>query len=310
MNTTSFVSIVCPVYNEEEAILAFYNRIKSVMAPLSDRYEYELVFTNNCSEDGTLDIISSLRESDKRVQALTLSRNFGYQASVLAGINYSIGDATVVIDVDCEDPPEMLPIFLEKWREGYDIVYGLRGDRPEPRMLVAVRRLFYRILKMVADTDIILDMAEFALVTARVRSEMSNNSNSFPFLRAEIGYAGFSRLGIKYDRQKRVVGKSKYNLWKMLKFAVAGIVSVSTFPLRFAVYAWPFLVALNVFFLWSYFDKGWINGLFVLVALDLIYAISMITVHGVYLARIYKNIIARPIFVIDWNLSLVNRLPK
>ncbi len=306
LNRKPVVSIICPVYNEEPAILPFYERLTSAVSPLSERYDFELIFTNNRSSDGTLDMIRMLREKDLSVQVLTLSRNFGYQASVLAGITHAAGDAIVVIDVDCEDPPEMIPQFIAKWEEGYDIVYGLRANRPEPRPLVFMRKLFYRLLRMMADTDIVLDMAEFALVSSRVRDVMHDNKNSFPFLRAEVGYSGFSRYGISYDRQQRTTGKSYYNLWGMFLFAAAGILSISTFPMRLAVYALP-LVALANLLLLALDLAGLSSSAFkILVALDLLYCITLLTTHGLYLARIYKNNIARPVFIVDWKLSLIN----
>lgn len=306
LNRKPVVSIICPVYNEEPAILPFYERLTSAVSPLSERYDFELIFTNNRSSDGTLDMIRMLREKDLSVQVLTLSRNFGYQASVLAGITHAAGDAIVVIDVDCEDPPEMIPQFIAKWEEGYDIVYGLRANRPEPRPLVFMRKLFYRLLRVMADTDIVLDMAEFALVSSRVRDVMHDNKNSFPFLRAEVGYSGFSRYGISYDRQQRTTGKSYYNLWGMFLFAAAGILSISTFPMRIAVYALP-LVALANLLLLALDLAGLSSSAFkILVALDLLYCITLLTTHGLYLARIYKNNIARPVFIVDWKLSLIN----
>lgn len=306
MNHKPVVSIICPVYNEEQAIPLFYERLTSAVSPLSERYDFELIFTNNRSSDGTLDIIRALREKDASVQVLTLSRNFGYQASVLAGITHAAGDAIIVIDVDCEDPPEMIPRFIAKWEEGYDIVYGRRANRPEPRPLVFMRKLFYRLLRLMADTDIVLDMAEFGLVSSRVRDVMRDNKNSFPFLRAEIGYSGFSRYGITYDRQQRTTGKSYYNLWGMFLFAAAGILSISTFPMRIAAYAWPLVALANLTLL--ALDLAGLSGsaFKVLVALDLLYCITLLTTHGLYLARIYKNDIARPVFIIDWKLSLIN----
>ena len=309
MDSKPLISIVCPVYNEEQAIPIFYGRLKDAIAPLADKYEFELIFTNNRSTDGTLSIIRALRENDPSVQVVTLSRNFGYQPSVLAGISYSAGDATIVIDVDCEDPPEMIPGFVAKWEEGFDIVYGLRANRPEPRVLVWLRKLFYRTLRLMADTDIVLDMAEFALVSSRVRNVMRDNRNTYPFLRAEIGYSGFLRHGITYDREQRVTGQSYYNLWGMVLFAAAGILSVSTFPMRIALYALPLLGLVNVLLLALDLLLGLAFAFKALVVLDLLYGITLLTTHGLYLARIYKNDIGRPVFIIDWNLSITSR-PK
>ncbi len=301
------ISIVCPVYNEERAVPLFYERLKRTIATFADRYDAELIFTNNASTDGTLRAIEALRANDPTVQVLTLSRNFGYQASVLAGISHSAGDATVVIDVDCEDPPELIPEFIAKWEEGYDVVYGLRVNRQESAALVWMRRLFYRLLRFVADTDIVLDMAEFALVASHVRDVMSDNQNTFPFLRAEIGYAGFSRHGIPYNRQQRVTGTTHYNLWQMTLFGAGGILSVSTFPMRVAVYAWPLFILLNVALLVLDLTGASTSAFKLLVSFDAVYAVTLLTVFGLYLARIYKNDISRPVFVVDWRRSQINR---
>lgn len=302
------VSIICPIYNEELAIPIFYERLARAIEPLQSTIDFELIFTNNCSMDGSLACVRLIRELDPRVQVLTLSRNFGYQASVLAGISYADGDAIIVIDVDCEDPPELIPVFIKKWLIGADIVYGERGNRPEPKAILLARKLFYVLLKAVADTDIILDMAEFALVSRRVRDVMTANKNSFPFLRAEIGYAGFHRESVKYDRQKRTVGKSYYNLSGMFLFAAAGILSVSTFLLRVGAYLWPALALLNLGFIIADVTESLPPRMFgYVVVIDLFYLITLVTSQGLYLARMYKNNLARPIFIIDDNLSYTNR---
>ena len=139
-----------------------------------------MLFTNNASTDASAEIVARIREEDPSVQLLTLSRNFGYQASLQAGLTYAAGDAIVIIDVDCEDPPEMIPEFLRRWQEGYDVVYGIRKDRPEPWMIRQLRTLFYHVLSASADMDIILFMSEFSLLTAEVRAPSFRTRPAFP----------------------------------------------------------------------------------------------------------------------------------
>jgi len=279
-----------------------------VLEPLNQRYDFELVFTNNRSTDKTLALITSLREKDKTVQVLTMSRNYGYQSSVQAGMLYASGDGIIVIDVDCEDPPELISKFIEKWEEGYDIVYGLRGDRPEWWVIKKARNVFYHTLRLIADSDIVLYMAEFAIISAHVRDKIVDNKNTFPFLRAEIGYVGFSRFGVPYDRQPRVVGQTHYNLLTMVSFGVAGILTSSTFLMRFFVYLLPFFILFNaVFLLAEIFYMESVMLFKTLVVMDLVYIISLLTIQGIYAARIYKNGIGRPIFIIDWKKSHVNK---
>ncbi len=303
MKKRTLISIICPVHNEQESIPVFYSRLQHAIAPLRKIYDFDLTFINDSSTDNTLNVIEELRTKDSSIQALTLSRNFGYQAAVLAGMKYARGNGIFTIDVDCEDPPELIPQFVAKWKEGYDVVYGLREGRPEARIIIKLRRLFYRSLKIMADSDIVLDMAEFALISSHVRDIIVDNQNTFPFLRAEIGYVGFSRIGIKYDRQLRVRGKSHYNIWRMSVFAGGGILTSSTFPMRFAFYLMPLFVLLNIFLLGLNLITNSATFFKVLVTFDLVYGISLLTVYGLYIARIYKNSISRPVFVIDWKRS-------
>lgn len=298
----NLLSIICPVYNEEHTISLFYQRLLPVLANIPD-LRYELIFTNNQSTDGTLREIEKLRAKDSSVYMLTFSRNFGYQASILAGMNYARGDAAIVIDVDCEDPPELIAQFVQKWREGYDVCYGIRGKRVEARWVTWFRLLFYRILKLTADTDIILDMAEFALLTRRVRETIIKNKNTFPFLRAEIAYSGFKKIGIPYDRQNRIHGKSYYNMQRMFVFAAAGIMSVSTFPLRAAAYLLPAIVLLNLLGLGFELFSPLSLMFRPLIILDALFIAVSLTAQGLYIARIYKNQIGRPVFIIDWEQS-------
>lgn len=303
------ISIICPVYNEEQSIPIFYKRVQAVLEPLRTRYDFELIFTNNRSTDRTLEIIRGLRQEDPSVQVLTLSRNFGYQASVLAGLRHACGQAMVVIDVDCEDPPEMIPHFLLEWEKGYDIVYGKRERRPEFFAVQLMRKLFYRLNRSMADSEIILDMAEFSLLSAHVRDVMVDNRSTFPFLRTEVGYAGFERKGLLYERERRVGGRSNYNFLRMTQFAVGGILSSSTFLLRLAAYLCPVLLLGNLALLLLDLWRGFDWAFRVLVAANLSYLSFFAAVLCLYTARVYKNGVDRPVFVVDWNRSLLNTPP-
>jgi len=306
MKKRTLFSVICPVHNEEESVPVFYSRLQKAIEPLRKEFDFELIFINDSSTDKTLSVIEELRAKDRSTQVLSLSRNFGYQAAVLAGMRYAAGDGIFTIDVDCEDPPELVPEFIAKWREGYEVVYGLREGRPEAKVITGLRRLFYRSLKIMADSDIVLDMAEFALISSHVRDIIVDNQNTFPFLRAEIGYAGFSRIGIKYDRQSRVRGRSHYNIWRMTVFAGGGILTSSTFPMRIAFYFLPILIALNILLLGIDLVYSSLGLFKTLVVFDMVYGISLLTIYGLYFARIYKNSISRPVFIIDWKSSRHN----
>ena len=296
MNATPLISIVCPVFNEQACVPLFYDRLQEALQPLRGRYEMELIFTNNASTDNTLAEILKLRSGDPRIQVLTLSRNFGYQASVSTGLRHARGAAMVVIDVDCEDPPELIPAFVEGWEKGYDVVYGKRDRRPEFFALHLTRKAFYRVTRMIADSDFVLDMAEFSLITASVRDAILSQRSTLPFLRSEIAYVGFRRKGISYGRGPRAAGKTNYNMTHITAFAITGILSSSTFPLRLSFYAFPFLAVLNIALL------GW-GKFHALVTLDFLYIGFFFAVICIYLARIYKDVVGRPLSVVDWGRS-------
>lgn len=303
------VSIICPVFNEESTIELFYERLTGVLRDVAERYRFELIFANNASTDGTEDKVRKLREANPAVQLLTLSRNYGYQYNVLAGLRQASGAAILVIDVDCEDPPELIPRFLDGWEEGHDVVYGERDRRQEPLSVTLMRKLFYRLNKRVADSDIILDMAEFFLITAPVRDAVTATRNTFPFLRAEVAHYGFRRLGIRYNRQQRIAGETHYNLWGMVVFAVAGILSSTTLPLRLPLFLLPVLLLANTMLLAAEWSGVFPRGFQLLVALDFLFLASVLAFSSLYVSRIYRNIIARPLAV-DWARSATNLPPE
>lgn len=302
------ISVICPVLNEEASIGIFYERIQRVFASLCDRYEFELLFMNNCSTDRTLEILFSLCDRDPSVQVLTLSRNFGYQASVAAGLRYASGEAIAVIDVDCEDPPEMLAQFTQEWENGFDVVYGQRAERSEFIGMHLLRKAFYRLNRLIADSDIILDMAEFFLISASVREAILDNASTFPFLRSEVAYVGFKCKGIPYKRQPRAAGKSHYNLLRTVKFGVAGILSSSTMPLRLSAYLFLPLAMVNAFVLLGS-GAQIVRGFQVLVVVDFLFVAFFLAVISIYLARTYKNVVRRPLYVVDWRHSRATRRP-
>ena len=304
--TRKRISIVTPVFNEELTVRLFYERLAKALAPLRERYDVEIIFSNNRSTDRTAERVLELREHDPAVQLLTLSRNFGYQQSMLAGLRQASGDAICFIDVDGEDPPEMIPDFVRHWEEGYDIVYGERDQRAESFLITGMRKIFYRLNRMIADSDILLDMAEFSLFTADVRDAVAASGSTYPFLRAEIAHFGFRRKGIRYDRQPRIAGTSHFNLYSMTRFAVAGILSSTTVPLRAALYLLPPLFVINALGLWAEASGRWAWGFELLVTADLLYLCVGLAIVALYTARNYRNVIARPLAVVDWRLSALN----
>jgi len=294
------LAVVCPVFNEAGIVPIFAERVRAVRDKLADRYELELVFTNNSSTDGTLEAILKFREQNPFVYVITLSRNVGYQASLECGLRTARGDLFAFIDVDCEDPPEMILDFVKEYEEGgFDIVYGERVDRDEPGLVKLCRKIFYRVLKAVADEEVILDMAEFSLMTSEVRDAIMEDSTSFPFIRASIGRVGFKRKGIPYKRQKRVAGQSNFRGLSLIYFAIAGILSSSTLFLRLPIQTLFFwllaVVALAV--LRVYNESRWIDA--ALIILSATYLGTSVAFIAIYVGRTYKNSLRRPNFIIS-----------
>ena len=292
------LAVIVPVHNERANIVPFYERAKRVLQSLQGLDDWAMVFVNDGSGDGSLEEILKLRVNDNHVKVITLSRNFGYHAVLVAGLSQVESDLYAVVDVDCEDPPELLEKFYEAIRGGAQVAYGIRSNRQEPVLITLGRKLFYLANKHIADGEIVVWMAEFAMITKQVRDAILRPHTTYPFLRAEIGYVGFKRVGIPYFRAQRQHGRSHYNIFKMTKFAVAGILSSSTFPLRLVMYlavvigiAFPILVL--AFGLKS-------SSVITLAALVSLYFLLMsVPLLSLYLARTYKNVVSRPVFVID-----------
>ena len=304
-DTRKLVTIVCPVFNEEKAVPLFYDRLVKALASMEAKVRFEILFVNNRSTDGTEAAVMALREKDPRVQLLTMSRNYGYQASISAGMRHASGDASVNIDVDCEDPPEMIPKFIERWLDGADIAYGIRARREEFVLMHLARKLFYRVTKRVSDHEIVLDMAEFFLIDAKVKQHVLATRSTFPFVRGQVGYVGFRRDGIPYKREKRIIGETHYNLISAIRFGVAGILSSSTLPLRLLAYVGVAmflidLIAAPAFLLLPNVSSDLLmRAFFAGAALHLGWLTLAFGVAGIYLARVYKDTIGLPLYVGD-----------
>jgi dolichol-phosphate mannosyltransferase len=300
------ISVVCPVFNEEQSIMPFYERLCSALKDVDADIRFEFLFVNNRSVDATLEVLRQLQETDPRVQILTMSRNFGYQASITAGMRHAKGDAIVNIDVDCEDPPELIPMFIERWLWGVDVAYGLRHQREEFVGMHLARKLFYRLTRRIADHEIVLDMAEFLLMDRRVRDIALSTGSTFPFVRGQVAYVGFRREGIPYRRQRRLVGKTHYSVLGAIKFGVSGILASSTFPLRGLMYAGVVAFALDVAATaWVLFGGAGpgmsiLQRLFAaLLIMQAAWLMLALGILGVYLARVYKDTIGLPLYALD-----------
>ena len=299
------LAILCPVHNEEQTIPLFFEQLQPVLAQIAGRVRVRLVFINNASDDGSIGAVQAVRQELPETYLITLSRNEGYQRAVECGLRNVEADLYVVIDVDCEDPPHMIPQLLAGYEEGYEVVYGERIDRPESWLLKAARNQFYRITRLLADEDSILYMAEFSLIDRAVRDVVIQDQSSFPFIRGSIARSGFRRKAIPYRRELRIHGKSHYNLRRMAIFAVAGILSSTTMPLRLPVYTLPFLLLAYVALGLAALTSAAVWAIPALLVLGLAFLSGTAAFACIYIARIYKNTLGRPNHVIDRRRSML-----
>ena len=290
------LTVIVPAHNEEANIQMFYERIFPVLSSL-EVSDWEILFMNNASTDATLDRILQLREREPRVKVITLTRNFGLQASLTAGLSSRESALYAIIDVDCEDPPELLVQFLREIRAGAHTAYGIRSTRDEPAWLTSFRGLIYWINRQIADFPTLLWMAEFVMITRTVRDAVVANKSAFPFVRSEIAYAGLKAVGIPYFRASRKHGLSHVNFRGMAEFAV-GFLTSSTFPLRFTLYLSALVMLLFVTGVLS-LGMALAQCAAWAVLLGFAYLLVTIPVLSVYVARTYKNSLARPLFIID-----------
>lgn len=292
--------VICPVFNEQQTIPLFFQRIEGVFSKLSSQYQCRLIFVDNCSTDSSVSIIKDLASRNNWIGLLSMSRNFGYQCSVECGLRNSTADLTSVVDVDCEDPPELFIDFLKHIEEGYDVVYGERKDREESSLLKGLRKLYYRVTSAAADENFILDMAEFCVMNQMVREAVLSDTNSFPFIRASIGRVGFSIKNFPYKRHKRIAGETHYNFWRMSIFGIAGILSSSTMWLRSAAYIFPFwaVAIVSLISVYQFWDEKPIY-LYSFFTLSFLFIGFVLTGMSIYLARVYKNGLNRPNYFIN-----------
>lgn len=294
---TRSLAVIVPAYNDLESIGPFYERARAALDALSD-VSWQLVFTNDRSTDGTFERLRELRAADERVKIISLSRNFGYQAVLLAGLTLTNADLYAMIDMDLEDPPELLAQFKAAIDDGADVAYGIRSNRVEAKGITFFRRLFYYLNRSIADSEIVVWMSEFAMITRPVRDAILEPHTTYVFLRSELAYVGFVRVGIAYVRGVRAHGKSHYNILRMAKFAIAGFLASSTFPLRSILYL-ALLIAVIFPAVVVVARLGLAATAVIASVVTLYFALISLATIALYVARTYKNGVARPVFIVD-----------
>jgi len=298
------ISVVAPIHNEAETIPELHRRLTSVLTELGD---YEIVLVDDGSTDRSWEHMLALAPADPHLRLLRLSRNFGHQAALTAGLEAARGDAVVLIDSDLQDPPELIPILVAKWREGFDVVYGLRTTREgETRFKRWTASTFYRLLRMMTRVEIPADAGDFRLLSRRAVDALARMPERARFLRGMTSWLGFPQVGVPYDRDARYAGETKYPARRMLSFALDAITSFSTTPIRIVTGLGFVLVAFCVVVLgWTVYIKvftnsavqGWTSLLIVVLLLGGMQLVSL-GIIGQYVGRIFEEAKQRPLFVV------------
>ncbi len=308
----STLSVVVPCFNESAVFPLTHEKLLQVLG--QGPFKLDLLYIDDGSVDGTRDLIRQVAKEDSRVSGVFLSRNFGHQAAVTAGLSMSDGDITVVMDADLQDPPEIVPQMIELWRQGYDVVNAVRTKRKENWLLRLSYKLFYRIYRPMVDIEVAVDSGDFSLMDRKVVKAMNQLPEKNRFVRGLRSWVGFSSIQWQYERQERAAGETKYSLGRLMKLAFDGIFNFSFKPLSFLLFCGAFFFAVSVL-LGIMFITSRLTGLellgqsasavpgFTTIAILMLFfgSVQLLSVGivGEYLARIYQEVKDRPTFVIE-----------
>lgn len=300
------ISIVVPIYNEAEVLPTLADRLAPVLERLA--MPWELVLVNDGSRDASWELMQGLRKADPRITLINLSRNFGHQLAITAGMDHAKGDAVVVMDADLQDPPEVVALMVERWKEGYDVVYGVRTERRQETLFKrASAAAFYRLMRWSTPIEIPVDTGDFRLMSRRAIEALRRMPERARYVRGMVAWLGFRQIGVPFERHARFAGETKYPLRKMLAFAADGMVSFSSLPLRLAtilglatlVAALAYLAyAVVIKFVFDAAIQGWTSLVAIMVLMGSAQLICL-GIIGEYIGRIYDEVKARPIYLID-----------
>ena len=304
------LSVIIPCYNEEAVLRTTHERLTTVLSGMDARYE--LIFVDDGSRDGTPQILTELQLFDPHLRVLLLSRNFGHQIAVTAGLEVATGAAVVIIDADLQDPPELIPQMVQLWRQGNEVVYGVRLEREgEDRFKLWTAKVFYRLINRLSETKMPLDTGDFRLIDRKVVSVLNAMPERARFLRGMVSWAGFRQVALPYARAARHAGESKYPFRKMVHFATDGIISFSLVPLKLAIWTgflaiWiavaGIIVAVVDRLVNKQLPRGWASLFVAVLFMGGVQLISL-GILGEYLGRIYTEVKRRPLYVVQERLG-------
>ncbi|MBI4927011.1 MAG: glycosyltransferase family 2 protein [Anaerolineae bacterium] len=299
------LSVIAPIFNEHDSLPELYRRVSGVLDGLGETWE--LILVDDGSSDGSTDIIRGLAQQDVRVRPVIFARNFGHQIAVTAGLDYSRGDAVVIIDADLQDPPELIADMVAKWREGYEVVYAVRAEREgESWFKLFTASLFYRMIYRITDVKIPLDTGDFRLIDRAVVNVMNSMRERHRFLRGMAAWVGFKQIGLPYKRSARFAGETKYPFRKMFKLALNAVTSFSYFPLQLATWIGFIAAGISAIFIPIVIIErlaglqafaGQATTLVMVLFLGGVQLISL-GILGEYIGRIYDEVKGRPLYIV------------
>lgn len=310
------ITLVVPVLNEELNIIPFYDEVVPILERCSEKYDFELLFSDNHSTDNTYNLLQDLWRKDPRIRVIRYSRNFGYQKSILTGYLKASGDALIQLDCDLQDPPEMIIQFLEAWEQGNAVVYGIRRTRVENIIIHTLRRLFYRTVAYLSEDELPLDAGDFRLIDRSIVDVLKLTDDAQPYLRGAIAAVGFRQHGIPYDRRDRQRGSSNFNFMQLCSLALDGILNHSIIPLRIASIFGLITSIIMILLILVYgtgkmlFALQWPSGFTTIVVL-ILFGISInalfLGIIGEYLGRIYQQVKKKPLTIIEAEIGSVHK---
>jgi polyisoprenyl-phosphate glycosyltransferase len=310
------LNVVCPVYNEEEVIELFYQELRKVLLGLNASYETKIIFVVDPGEDETLNILKRIAQTDSSVVIIALSARFGHQMSLLAGIDHCNSDAVIMMDSDLQHPPSLIPQMVQRFEEGYDIVYTLRQDSLEINFFKRTSsKLFYRLINFISDIPINENAADFRLISHRVVEVFQRQIRERnQFLRGLVGWVGFRSTAISFQVDRRRAGESKYSIRRMIRFGIDGVISFSKSPLQaavlvgfvFALFGFLFaLITLMQYFLYGSFPPGW-TTLTILLSIFSGTQLVFMGIMGEYIGAIFDEVKGRPHYIVEEKINFIN----
>jgi len=302
------LEIVIPFYNEEECIRETFQRLLEIKEVLESKFDVSFIFVNDGSKDKTLELLTGLKQDRSDVKLIDLSRNFGHQIALTAGLDFASADYIAVLDGDMQDPPELLPMMLDVAQSGFDVVYGQRNTRKgETWFKLLTAKMFYQLLSKLCEVDIPKDTGDFRVMNKKVLESLKSMRERHRFIRGLVPYSGFRHIAFKYDRQERFAGTTKYPLKKMVRFALDAIFSFSTKPLKYIRYLGIISLMISAYLLLKiaylkFIDGGVVPGYSSLVVILVFFSsmqILSISILGEYIGRIFEESKQRPLYFIN-----------